>query len=104
MVSKTESQQDPTKGIKAKTYEIRIAAACLEELLKSEFEKGKLRQDIRFFHFYLYLLMELTSKADQPVKDDMERIILSAANMNVISDYYYLAAMLLRLKVNSLIL
>jgi hypothetical protein len=93
------SLPDNQRGKKAKSYEIRIAAACIEELLRCEFSKPRLSQDIHFFHFYLHHLLDL-AKYSKSLRDDLERIILSASDMNVISDYYYLAATLLRFKVN----
>lgn len=98
MTAKCRTLPDPEKGKKMKSYELRIAAACIEELLRCEFAKGRFNQDIYFFHFYLAHLMDL-AKFNKAIRDDMERVILSASDMDVISDYYYLAATLLRLKV-----
>lgn len=90
--------RDNSKGSKKKSYEMRIAAACIEELLRCEFAKGRFEQNIHFLHFYLCHLMDLAVH-DMIVKEDLERIILSASDMDVISDYYYLAATTLRFKV-----
>lgn len=98
MASRCHALTDNSKGSKKKSYETRIAASCVEELLRCEFAKGRFEQNIRFFHFYLYHLTDLAAH-DSIVKNDLERIILSASDMNVISDYYYLAATTLRFKV-----
>lgn len=98
VAAKSYYQPDNEKGRKAESYEIRIAVACVEELLRCEFAKGRLNQDIHFFHFYLAHLIDL-AKNNKSIQDDLERIILSASDMNVISDYYYLAATLIRFKV-----
>lgn len=98
MTAKCRLLPDALNGKKIKSYEIRIAAACVEDLLRCEFAKGRLNQDIYFFHFYLSHLMNL-AKFNKAIRDDLERVILSASDMDVISDYYYLAATLLRLKV-----
>lgn len=87
-----------SSGNKARTCEIRIAVACIEDLLRCEFEKGRLNQDIRLFQHYLSYLIDIAAH-DNVVRDNLEEIILSANDMNVISDYFYLAAMILRLKV-----
>lgn len=91
-----------SSGNKAKICEIRIAAACIEDLLRCEFEKGRLGQDIRRFHLYLSYLIDIADH-DSVVRANLEEMILSANDMNVISDYFYLAAMLLRIKVSDLI-
>lgn len=100
LAEKSKSLLDTQKGQKTKVYEIRIAAACAEELLRCEFGKGRIKQNINFFHYFLSHLIDL-AEFDKKVKDDLERIILSASDMNVISDFYYLAATLLRFKVIS---
>jgi hypothetical protein len=88
-----------SKSIKTNVCEIRIAVACIEELLRCEFEKGRLKQSIHLFHLYLSLLIDLASR-DELIFASLEKYILNANDMNVISDYYYLASMLLRIKVS----
>jgi hypothetical protein len=83
---------------KIKVCEIKIAAACIEDLLHSEFRKGRLLQNVKSFNLYITYLIELVIH-DETIERNLERIILSAEDMNVISDYYYLVATLLRLKV-----
>lgn len=87
-----------SKNSKTNVCEIRIAVACIEELLRCEFEKGRLKQSIRSFHLYLSLLIDLALK-DELILASLEKYILIANDMNVVSDYYYLASMLLRIKV-----
>ena len=93
------SKPKTSKGRKSIVCENRISAAFIEELLKCEFQKGRLKQNIHFFHIYLYYLIDL-AMYDMVVDADLERIILSTSDMNVISDYYYLAATLLRILVS----
>lgn len=87
-----------SNGNKAKASSFRIAAACIEDLLRCEFEKGRLGQKIERFHLYLSYLIDLADH-DSVIEANLEEIILSANDMNVMSDYFYLAAMLLRIKV-----
>lgn len=96
-----ETLNNTSKNNKARICELHIAAACIQDLLRCEFKKGRLKQDIHFFHLYLSHLIDLATK-DKAIGDNLEKIILSATDMDVLSDYYYLAATLIRIKVRNL--
>jgi hypothetical protein len=98
-MKKRDSIRQMTKMSKMDVCEIRIAVACIQELLRCEFEKGRLKQNIHMFHLYLSLLLDL-AYSDEITFASLEKFILSARDMNVLSDYYYLASMLLRIKVS----
>lgn len=83
-----------------KACEIQIATSCIEDLLQMEFQKSTLHQNIKNYSLYIDQLLTLAS-FDQTIYDNMEKILLSVSNMKVVSDYYYLAATLIRLKVCS---
>lgn len=76
-----------------------ISAAIVQDLLQSEFVKPREQQSISTLNLYVNLLLDLAEK-ENSIDRQMEKILLSANNMNVISDYYYLVANLLRLKVS----
>lgn len=76
-----------------------ISAAIVQDLLQSEFVKPRERQSISTLNLYVNLLLDLAEK-ENSIDRQLEKILLSANNMNVISDYYYLVANLLRLKVS----
>lgn len=51
------------------------------------------------FNLYINLIIDLAKK-EKFIDLQLEKILLSANDMNVISDYYYLAADMLRLNVS----
>ena len=99
VLSLCKEQEDGVKHSKLiKYYKAQIVERFLEHLLYCEFQKLKPEQDIKNFNLYLQQLIDLAYH-EKTIDENMERIILSASDMNVISDYYYLAATQLRLQV-----
>lgn len=70
----------------------------MQDLLQSEFAKPIGEQSPARYNLYLNLLVELALQ-ENFIDRQLEKLILSATDLNVASDYYYLAANLLRLKV-----
>jgi hypothetical protein len=81
-----------------KHYKTQIVERFIEDLLYCEFQKLKPEQDIKNYNLYLQQLIDLAYH-EKSIEENMERVVLSASDMNVISDYYYLAATQLRLQV-----
>lgn len=78
--------------------ELFICAAIVQNLIHSEFAKPLEEQGIGRHNLYVNLIIDLALK-EKFVEKQLEKILLSATDMNVISDYYYLVANLLRFKV-----
>ncbi|KAL7049656.1 hypothetical protein ACKWTF_003804 [Chironomus riparius] len=98
IISLCKEQEDGVKHSKLiKYYKAQIVERFIEHLLYCEFQKLKPEQDIKNFNLYLQQLIDLAYH-EKTIDENMERIILSASDMNVISDYYYLAATQLRLQ------
>lgn len=99
VLSLCKEQEDGVKHSKLiKYYKLQIVERFIEELLHCEFQKSKPQQDIKNYNLYLQQLIDL-SFHETTIGENMDRILLSANDMNVISDYYYLAATQLRLQV-----
>ncbi|XP_070497376.1 uncharacterized protein [Chironomus tepperi] len=98
VLSLCKEHEDGVKHSKLiKYYKIKIVERFIEDLLHCEFQKIKLEQDIKNFNLYIQQLIDLAYH-EKTIDENMERILLSASDMNVISDYYYLAATQLRLQ------
>lgn len=76
-----------------------ICAAILQDLFQSVFKKPREQQKILMFSLYIKLIIHLAKK-QKFIDLQLEKILLSATDMNVISEYYYLAADMLRLNVS----
>lgn len=76
-----------------------ICAAISQDLLRSEFSKPQEEQDIKKFNLYVNLVIDLALR-ESFIDRQLEKLFLSANDMNVISDYYYLVANMLRFKVS----
>jgi hypothetical protein len=76
-----------------------VTATIIGDLIKSELDKVRERQDVNKLNLYINLLIDIAKQNDM-VDRQMEKILLIASDMDVKSDYYYLAANLLRLKVS----
>jgi len=99
VLSLCKDQEDGMKHSNLiKHYKTQIVERFIEDLLYCEFQKLKPEQDIKNYNLYLQQLIDLAYH-EETIDANMERVILSASDMNVISDYYYLAATQLRLQV-----
>lgn len=79
--------------------ELFVCAGIGQDLIQSELAKPLEQQSILTFNLYVNLLIDLAAK-EEFVDRQLEKILLSANDMNVTSDYYYFVANLLRLKVS----
>lgn len=77
-----------------------ICAAISGDLLRSEFSKPQEEQDIKKYNLYVNLFIDLALR-ESFIDRQLEKLFLSANDMNVISNYYYLVANMLRFKVSS---
>ena len=76
-----------------------ICAAIAQDLLQSEFVLPREQQNIENLNLYVNLIIDLANK-EKNFERNLSKILLCANEMNVNSDFYYLAANMLRLKVS----
>lgn len=94
-----DSSENSKDSIKLRQCKVFVCAAIMQDLLQSEFTKPITEQLPDRFNLYLNLLVDLALQ-ENFIDRQLEKLILSATDLNVASDYYYLAANLLRLKVS----
>lgn len=95
----TASIENSNDSKKLRQCKLFVCAAIMQDLLQSEFAKPIGEQSPARYNLYLNLLVELALQ-ENFIDRQLEKLILSATDLNVASDYYYLAANLLRLKVS----
>ncbi|KAG5677374.1 hypothetical protein PVAND_007138 [Polypedilum vanderplanki] len=74
-----------------------ILEGFMEDLLQKEFKKDKSLQDIRNFNLYISKIIEIASLPNIAKHFNLEKLFLSV-NTEVISEYYYLVATHLRIR------
>lgn len=97
IIKEIEKKPATHESIKLRGCELFICAAITQELLvSSEFKSPR---SIVELNLYINLIIDLAQR-ERLIDSKLEKIILSATDMAVSSDYFYLAANLLRLKVS----
>jgi hypothetical protein len=96
-----EIDKDPATVVSNRLHgcELFVCAAITQELLFSEFKSPRHQQNTANLNLYINLIIDLAQQ-ERLIDRKLEKIFLSATDMDVSSDYYYLAANLLRLKVS----
>lgn len=72
-----------------------VKLEIFKSLLREEFKLKRNQQNLQNYNLYLNILLE-NAKTDEFINTSLEEIILNAINVCVISEYYYLAADLIR--------
>lgn len=75
-----------------------ILEGFMEDLLQKEFKKDKSLQDIQNLSLFICKIIEIASHPNFAKHFNLEKLFLSV-NTDVISDYYYLVATHLRIRV-----
>lgn len=99
IVNEIEKQQETNVSLRLRGCEMFICAVIIQELLSSEFQSPRDEQNLTNLNLYINLLIDLAQR-ERLIDSKLDKILLSANDMEVNSDYYYLAANLLRLKVS----
>lgn len=80
-----------------------VKLEIFKSLLREEFKLKRNQQSLENYNLYLNILLE-NAKTDDYISTSLEEVILNAINVCVISEYYYLAADLIRKAVNIFII
>lgn len=86
-------------SVKLRGCQLFVLAAVAQDLLWSEFRKPHDEQSLKSLNLYVNLTIDLALR-EPFIERQLERLLLSANDMEVLSDYYYLVANVLRLKVS----
>lgn len=96
MINETNAM--PT-ALHIKRSRLYICAAIAQDLLLSEFARPMNEQNFENLNLFVNITVDLALN-EVEIEKKLEKIFLCANDMNVLSDYYYLVANVLRFKVS----
>lgn len=85
--------------IKLHLCRVFIVVEIIRDLLHIEFQKPRSKQSIENFNMYLNIFLSIADQESFEV-DKLENIFFSVKHTDVISDYYFLIANLIRERVS----